>query len=85
MGYKPHPSRVTFIYAQIFAVRVVPRQMIVLEFKAKEKTNQYSAIDEVIRTAQYHTLSNGTCGLICSSSNPAATTVSGGMSRHSRL
>src|ERR687886_326560 len=37
----------------IFAVRVVPRQMIVLEFKAKGKTTQYVAIDEAIRTAQF--------------------------------
>src|ERR687885_102551 len=37
----------------IFAVRVVPRQMIVLEFKAKGKTTQYIAIDEAIRTAQF--------------------------------
>jgi putative transposase len=32
---------------------VFPRQMIVLEFKAKGKTTQYSAIDEAIRTAQF--------------------------------
>ncbi|HEY9797841.1 MAG TPA: transposase [Leptolyngbyaceae cyanobacterium] len=37
----------------IFAVGVVPRQMRVLEFKAKGKTTQYSAIDEAIRTAQF--------------------------------
>lgn len=30
-----------------------PRQMIVLEFKAKGKTAQYSAIDEAIRTARF--------------------------------
>jgi putative transposase len=33
--------------------RVFPRQMIVLEFKAKGKTTQYAAIDEAIRTAQF--------------------------------
>ncbi len=53
MGYKPRPSRTAFICAMIVAVRVVPRQMIVLEFKAKGKTTQYSAIDEAIRTAQF--------------------------------
>jgi putative transposase len=37
----------------IFAVVVVPRQMIVLEFKAQGKTTQYSAIDEAIRTTQF--------------------------------
>src|ERR687885_1788870 len=37
----------------IFAVRVFPRQMIVLEFKAKGKTTQYAAIDEAIKTAQF--------------------------------
>jgi putative transposase len=37
----------------IVAVGVVLRQMIVLEFKAKGKTAQYSAIDEAIRTAQF--------------------------------
>ena len=37
----------------IVAVRVVPRQMIVLEFKAKGKTTQYAAVDEAIRTAQF--------------------------------
>ncbi len=37
----------------IFAVGVVPRQMRVLEFKAKGKTTQYSAIDQAIRTAQF--------------------------------
>jgi putative transposase len=37
----------------IVAVGVVPRQMIVLEFKAKGKTTQYSAIDEAIKTAQF--------------------------------
>jgi putative transposase len=35
------------------AVGVVPRQMIVLEYKAKGKTTQYSAIDEAIKTAQF--------------------------------
>jgi putative transposase len=37
----------------IFAVGVVPRQMRVLEFKAKGKTTQYSAIDQAILTAQF--------------------------------
>jgi putative transposase len=37
----------------IVAVGVVPRQMIVREFKAKGKTTQYCAIDEAIRTAQF--------------------------------
>src|SRR4028118_753182 len=37
----------------IVAVGLVPRQMIVLEFKAKGKTTQYTAIDEAIRTAQF--------------------------------
>jgi putative transposase len=37
----------------IVAVGVVSRQMIVLEFKAKGKTTQYTAIDEAIRTAQF--------------------------------
>src|SRR4028118_1574290 len=32
---------------------VFPRQMSVLEFKAKGKTTQYSAIDEAIKTAQF--------------------------------
>ncbi len=33
--------------------RSFPRKMIVLEFKAKGKTTQYTAIDEAIRTAQF--------------------------------
>ena len=37
----------------LFLRRVFPRQMIVLEFKAKGKTTQYSAIDEAIRAAQF--------------------------------
>jgi len=37
----------------IVAVGVVPRQMIVLEFKAKGKTTQYKSVDEAIRTAQF--------------------------------
>jgi putative transposase len=53
MGFKPRPSRTAFIYDRVFAVGVVPRQMIVLEFKAKGKTTQYSAINEAIRTAQF--------------------------------
>jgi len=53
MGYKPRPSLDGFIYDTIVAVVVSPRQMIVLEFKAKGKTTQYSAIDEAIKTAQF--------------------------------
>src|ERR671933_1084064 len=37
----------------IFAVRFVPRKMIVLEFKAKGTKTQYTAIDEAIKTAQF--------------------------------
>jgi putative transposase len=37
----------------IVAVGLAPRQMMVLEFKAKGKTTQYSAINEAIRTAQF--------------------------------
>jgi hypothetical protein len=51
MGYKPRPSRAAFMVS--FLPRVFPRQMIVVEFKAKGKTTQYSAIDEAIRTAQF--------------------------------
>lgn len=36
-----------------FCRRVFPRQVIVLEFKAKGKTTQYAAIDEAIKTAQF--------------------------------
>ena len=61
MGYKPRPlrqaqgkpSRTAFIYDTIVAVGVVPRQMIVREFKVKGKATQYCAIDEAIKTAQF--------------------------------
>jgi transposase, IS605 OrfB family, central region len=53
MGFKPRPSLDGFIHDMIVAVGLVPRQMIVLEFKAKGKTTQYTAIDEAIRTAQF--------------------------------
>jgi putative transposase len=36
-----------------FLRRIFPRQMLVLEFKAKGKIAQYSVIDEAIRTAQF--------------------------------
>jgi len=53
MGFKPRPSLDGFIHDTLVAVRGVPRQMIVLEFKAKGKTTQYAAVDEAIRTAQF--------------------------------
>lgn len=53
MGYKPRALSIGFIYDKVVAVGVIPRQMIVLEFKAKGKTTQYSAIDEAIKTAQF--------------------------------
>ncbi len=52
MGLKPRPSRATYMCYNILR-RSFPRKMIVLEFKAKGKTTQYTAIDEAIRTAQF--------------------------------
>ena len=51
MGYKPRPFRTGLVCDDSYVVFL--RQMIVLEFKAKGKTTQYSAIDEAIRTAQF--------------------------------
>jgi putative transposase len=52
-GIQASPFQGDFIHDRIAAVGVVSRQMVVLEFKAKGKTTQYSAIDEAILTAQF--------------------------------
>ncbi|TRU63938.1 MAG: hypothetical protein EWV48_02035, partial [Microcystis aeruginosa Ma_QC_C_20070823_S13] len=47
-GLKPRPFRTALILS-----KYPLRKMFVLEFKVKAKTQQYQAIDDAIRTAQF--------------------------------